>query len=79
MGVAPIHFGLIMCANLTIGLATPPFGLVLFAVCGISKVTLTRVSIGILPFLTAEVVVLLLITYIPFITMYFPTLFGFSG
>jgi len=79
MGVAPIHFGLIMCANLTIGLATPPFGLVLFAVCGISKVTLTRVSIGILPFLTAEVAVLFLITYVPFITMYFPTLFGFAG
>jgi tripartite ATP-independent transporter DctM subunit len=78
MGVEPIHFGLIMCANLTIGLATPPFGLVLFAVCGISKVTLTRVSIGILPFLTAEVIVLFLITYVPFITMYFPKLFGFA-
>ena len=77
MGVHPIHFGLIMCANLTIGLATPPFGLVLFAVCGISDTTLTKVSIGIMPFLLAEVAVLFLITYIPAITMYFPKLFGF--
>lgn len=78
MGVDPIHFGLIMCANLTVGLATPPFGLVLFAICGISKVTLTQVSIAILPFLAAEIVVIFLITYFPFITMFFPRLFGFA-
>ncbi len=78
MGVHPIHFGLIMCANLTVGLATPPFGLVLFAICGISKVTLTRVSLAILPFLTAEIVVIFLITYVPFISMFFPRLFGFG-
>jgi len=78
MGVEPIHFGLIMCTNLTIGLATPPFGLVLFAVSGVSGVSLTRVSRAILPFLLAEIIVLLLITYVPFITMYFPRLFGFA-
>ncbi|MCF8032834.1 MAG: TRAP transporter large permease [Desulfarculaceae bacterium] len=79
MGVDPIHFGLIMCTNLTIGLATPPFGLVLFAVCGISKTTLTKVSIGIMPFLLAEVAVLLLVTYVPAITMFFPRFFGFAN
>ena len=79
MGVDPIHFGLIMCVNLTIGLATPPFGLVLFAVCGISRVTLTKVSLGIIPFLLAEIFVLFLITYIPALTMFFPRLFGFAS
>jgi tripartite ATP-independent transporter DctM subunit len=77
-GVDPIHFGLITCVNLTIGLATPPFGLVLFAACGVSNVKLARLSVAILPFLAAELLVLMLITYVPFITMYFPRLFGFA-
>ena len=77
-GVDPIHFGLITCMNLTIGLATPPLGLVLFAACGISNVSLARISWAILPFIAAEIVVLLLITYVPFFTMYFPRLFGYA-
>ena len=77
-GVDPIHFGLITCTNLTIGLATPPFGLVLFAACGVSKVSLSRISRAILPFIAAELVVLLLITYLPALTMYFPRLFGYA-
>ncbi|WP_116134235.1 TRAP transporter large permease [Tropicimonas sp. IMCC34043] len=77
-GVDPIHFGLITCTNLTIGLATPPFGLVLFAACGISTVTLGGLSRAIVPFVIAEIVVLLLVTYVPFFTMYFPRLFGFA-
>lgn len=77
-GVDPIHFGLITCVNLTIGLATPPFGLVLFAACGVSDVKLVTLSKTILPFIAAEIVVLLLITYVPFFTMYFPRLFGYA-
>ncbi|RYH12294.1 TRAP transporter large permease [Tropicimonas sp. IMCC6043] len=77
-GVDPIHFGLITCTNLTIGLATPPFGLVLFAACGISSVPLSSLSRAILPFILAEIVVLMLVTYVPFFTMYFPRLFGFA-
>lgn len=77
-GVDPIHFGLITCTNLTIGLASPPFGLVLFAACGVSNVSLARLSVAILPFIAAEIVVLLLITYVPFFTMYFPRLFGYA-
>jgi len=77
LGVHPIHFGLIICVNLTIGLATPPLGLILFAACGIGKVTLTNLSKAIVPFLLAEVFALLLITYIPFFTLYFPKIFGY--
>ena len=77
-GVDPIHFGLIATTNLTIGLATPPFGLVLFAVCGICNTSLSRVSLAILPFVAAEILVLMMITYVPFFTMYLPTLFGFA-
>jgi len=77
-GVDPIHFGLITCMNLTIGLATPPFGLVLFAAMGVSKVPLARLSWAILPFVAAEIVVLLLVTYLPFLTMFLPRLFGYA-
>lgn len=77
LGIDPIHFGLIMCVNLTIGLATPPFGLVLFAMCGVAKTNLTKLSKGIIPFLFAEFAVLLVVTYVPPVTLYFPRLFGF--
>lgn len=77
-GIDPIHFGLITCVNLTIGLATPPFGLVLFAACGVSNVSIAKLSYAILPFIAAEIVVLLLITYVPFFTMYLPRLFGYA-
>ncbi|MEP3332345.1 TRAP transporter large permease [Sedimentitalea sp.] len=77
-GVDPIHFGLITCVNLTIGLVTPPFGLVLFAACGVSRVKLMPLSKAIMPFVAAEMVVLLLITYVPFFTMYLPRLFGYA-
>lgn len=77
-GVDPIHFGLITCTNLTIGLATPPFGLVLFAACGISGVKLARLSLAIVPFIIAEIAVLMLITYVPFITTFFPHYFGYG-
>ncbi len=77
-GVDPIHFGLITCMNLTIGLATPPFGLVLFAAMGVSKVKLARLSWAILPFIAAEIAVLMLVTYVPFFTMFLPRLFGFA-
>ncbi|MEO9778959.1 MAG: TRAP transporter large permease [Sedimentitalea sp.] len=77
-GVDPIHFGLITCVNLTIGLVTPPFGLVLFAACGVSRVKLMPLSKAIMPFVAAEMAVLLLITYVPFFTMYLPRLFGYA-
>ncbi len=51
MGIDPIQFGLIMCVNLTIGLATPPFGLCLFGICGVDRdVSMSTVSKAILPF-----------------------------
>jgi tripartite ATP-independent transporter DctM subunit len=77
-GIDPIHFGLIICVNLTIGLATPPFGLVLFAASGVTKVNLTKLSYAILPFIAAEIAVLMLITYVPAITMFLPRMFGYG-
>ncbi len=79
LGIDPIHFGIVMCVNLCIGLATPPFGLCLFAICGVAKgVSFSKLSRYILPFIAAELVALLLITYFEFFTTALPRFFGYS-
>ncbi len=77
VGVNPLHFGIIMIVNLNIALMTPPLGACLFVACGISKLTLEEISKEILPFIIIEVVVLMIITYIPAISMFVPKLLGF--
>jgi tripartite ATP-independent transporter DctM subunit len=77
LGIHPLHFGVVFSLNLIIGLATPPVGLCLFVVCGISKISLERVSKAIWPFILIEIGVLFLITYVPAIPMALPKLFGY--
>ena len=64
-GIDPIHLGVVMSYNLSLGLVTPPFGSVMFVVCGISRTTIADFSRELLPFLAILVVVLVLITYYP--------------
>ncbi|NSX55441.1 TRAP transporter large permease [Parasulfitobacter algicola] len=77
LGVHPVHFAIIMSVNLTVGLATPPMGLVLFVASTVSREKVETISKAILPFLAVEVVVIFLITYFPFISMTVPRLAGF--
>ncbi|MDE2792237.1 MAG: TRAP transporter large permease [Paracoccaceae bacterium] len=77
LGVHPIHFAIIMSVNLTVGLATPPMGLVLFVASSVSGEKVETISRTILPFLAVEVVVIFLITYVPAISMTIPRLTGF--
>ncbi len=77
MGVDPIHFAIIMSVNLTVGLATPPMGLVLFVASSVSGVKVEQISKAILPFLAVEVLVIFLITYIPAISLTIPRLLGY--
>ncbi len=77
LGVHPVHFAIIMSVNLTVGLATPPMGLVLFVASSVSGVKVETIARSILPFLAVEVFVIFLITYIPAISMAVPTFFGF--
>ena len=77
LGVHPVHFAIIMSVNLTVGLATPPMGLVLFVASTVSGEKVETISKAILPFLAVEVVVIFLITYIPAISMTVPRLAGF--
>lgn len=79
LGVDSIHFAIIMSVNLTVGLATPPMGLVLFVAAAVSQEKVETIAKAILPFLAVEVVVIFLITYIPAISMTIPRLTGFAN
>ncbi|MCV3273994.1 TRAP transporter large permease [Roseobacter sinensis] len=79
LGVDPIHFAIIMSVNLTVGLATPPMGLVLFVASSVSGERVETISKAILPFLAVEILVIFLITYIPAISMTIPRLTGFAN
>jgi len=75
MGIDPVHFGVIVCFNLVLGLITPPVGGVLFSVCGITGLSLERLSRAIwIPFLIA-VGVLLIITFVPALSTFLPRVF----
>lgn len=76
LGVHPIHFAIIFILNITIGLATPPYGVCLFVGSGIAKIPLSRTMKAILPFCLVEIIVLLLATYIPAIVLWLPGLLG---
>jgi len=77
LGMTPLHFGIMMVLNLCIGLCTPPVGSVLFVGCGIGKTTITQMVKPLLPFYVAMVIALFLITYIPWLSLFLPRVFGF--
>ncbi|NKC16527.1 MAG: TRAP transporter large permease subunit [Gammaproteobacteria bacterium] len=77
MGIHPVHFAMVMSVNLTVGLATPPMGLVLFVASSVSGVKVETISRAILPFLAIEVLVIFLITYFPAISLGIPVWLGF--
>ena len=74
LGIDPVHFGMIMILNLGIGLITPPVGPTLFVGCAIGKVTMEQVSKELWPFYGAMCLALLLVTYIPAISLWLPGL-----
>lgn len=75
-GIDPVHMGLIFTLNLMIGLLTPPVGMVLFVLSRISKLSVERTTMAILPWMIPLFVALLLITFIPAITLWLPTQLG---
>ena len=78
LGVDPLHFAIIMCVNVTVGLATPPMGLVLFVAAGLSDEPVEKIAWEMLPFLAIEVIVIFLITFVEAIPMTLPRLLGFA-
>ncbi|WP_418138083.1 TRAP transporter large permease [Agrobacterium sp. El2ro-1b] len=75
-GIDPVHLGLIVTLNLMIGLLTPPVGMVLFVLSRISKMSVERTTLAILPWMIPLFVALALITFIPAITLWLPTQLG---
>jgi TRAP-type C4-dicarboxylate transport system permease large subunit len=77
MGVDPVHFGIIMVLNLSVGLCTPPVGSVLFIGCSVSGLSIDKVIKPLIPMFVAMIAVLLLVTYLPQISLWLPKSFGF--
>jgi TRAP-type C4-dicarboxylate transport system permease large subunit len=75
LGIDPIHFGVVMVLNLMIGMITPPIGLNLFVISAISGVGVIEIFREAIPYFLVLVGVLLLITYLPDLTLFLPRLF----
>jgi len=77
IGIHPLHFAVCMCVNVTVGLATPPMGLVLFVAAGLSRESLEKIAREMIPFLIVEFLVIFLISYIPILTLAIPNWLGY--
>lgn len=77
LGLDPIHFGIIMVLNLSVGLCTPPVGSLLFIGCSVADVGIGQVVKPLLPLFIAMILVLLVITYVPELSLWLPRMFGF--
>jgi tripartite ATP-independent transporter DctM subunit len=76
IGIDPVHFGMIMMVNLGIGLITPPVGTVLFVGAAVSKLKIGQVTRAMAPFFVALFVVLLMVTYLPWLSLWLPRAMG---
>src|SRR5690606_6172622 len=74
LGIDPIHLGIIMVVNMEIGMVTPPVGLNLFVTSGVTGMSLVQVTRAALPWLTVLLVFLVMVTYIPQISLFLPDL-----
>jgi tripartite ATP-independent transporter DctM subunit len=75
MGIDPVHIGVVICLNLVLGLITPPVGAVLFAVCAVGNITIDKLSKAIWPPFLVSLVVLGIVTYVPWLSTFLPRLF----
>ncbi|MBI1393299.1 MAG: TRAP transporter large permease subunit [Alphaproteobacteria bacterium] len=78
IGVEPLHFAIIMCVNLTVGLTTPPIGLALFVASTVADEAPERVATELAPFLATHILIIILITFIPAIPLAIPRALGFA-
>ncbi len=78
LGLHPVHFGIIMVMNLCIGCCTPPVGNVLFIGCSVAETSITKMIRPLLPLFIAMIFTLILVTYLPVLSLWLPGLFGFK-
>ncbi len=77
LGIDPIHFGILMTVNMEVGMCHPPVGLNLYVASGITKMGISELTVAVLPWLLAMVGFMLLITYVPAISLWLPHLMGY--
>ncbi len=78
LGVDPLHFAIIMCVNLTVGLVTPPAGLVLFVASSLTGLQILSIAREMAPFLVVHILTIFLVTYFPAVALTIPRLLGFA-
>ncbi len=76
LGIDPVHFGIIITFNLCIGIVTPPVGTALFVGCSVSNLKIEQVIKPLLPLIFAEIAILMVVTYVPELSLYLPRLTG---
>jgi tripartite ATP-independent transporter DctM subunit len=77
LGIEPIHFGIMLVANLSIGLCTPPIGTILFVGCSVANTSIQKILKPILPLYVVMIIMLMAIVYIPALSLWLPSVFGF--
>ncbi|MCD7059582.1 TRAP transporter large permease [Pelagibacterium xiamenense] len=79
LGIDPVHFGVVVVVNIMIGLATPPYGLLLFVVSNITKSPVASTIKFLLPFLAIMIAGLAIVTYAPDVVLWLPRMYGYNG
>jgi len=76
LGIDPVHLGILMTVNMEVGLCHPPVGLNLYVASGIAKMGITELTIATLPWLITMLVFLVLVTYVPELSLWLPRMLG---
>jgi tripartite ATP-independent transporter DctM subunit len=79
LGIDPVHFGVMAVMNIMFGLVTPPYGLLLFMMTKVADVPLREIVREVMPFLGVMFIALMLVTYVPGLSLFLPRLFGYTG
>ena len=78
LGMDPLHFGILVAANVGIGMISPPVGICLYVACGIGETPIEKVTPKLLPFLALLLIMLLVITFVPGVTLWLPETLGYE-
>jgi len=76
LGIDPVHFGIIMVVNMEVGMCHPPVGLNLYVASGITKMGITELTVAVWPWLLSMLGFLMVVTYWPGLTLWFPRMLG---
>jgi C4-dicarboxylate transporter, DctM subunit len=79
LGIDPVHFGILIVVNMEVGLCHPPVGLNLYVASGIAKMGITELTIAVWPWLLTMLVFLVIVTYVPQLSLWLPTVLGMRG